>query len=104
MTDIDFDTLNLTELKTLQKRLEKAISSYEARQKAKAIEAAEQAIKPFGLSLNDLGLSGPKVRKPVEPKYRNPANPDQTWTGRGRKPAWVNEAEAAGQSLNDHRI
>jgi len=23
------------------------------------------------------------------PKYRNPANPAQTWTGRGKTPAWI---------------
>ena len=32
------------------------------------------------------------ARKPVAPKYRNPDNPEQTWTGRGRQPTWVKEA------------
>jgi|GEM_PF-334654 len=30
-----------------------------------------------------------KPRMKVPPKYRNPANPEQTWTGRGAKPIWV---------------
>lgn len=30
-----------------------------------------------------------KRRNPARPKYRNPADPSQTWTGRGRKPHWV---------------
>lgn len=25
----------------------------------------------------------------LPPKYRNPSNPEQTWTGRGKPPAWV---------------
>ena len=25
----------------------------------------------------------------VLPKYRNPENPEETWTGRGRSPAWI---------------
>ena len=25
----------------------------------------------------------------VLPKYSNPANPEETWTGRGRSPAWI---------------
>ena len=29
-----------------------------------------------------------QLRK-VLPKYRNPENPEETWTGRGRSPAWV---------------
>lgn len=37
-------------------------------------------------------LSGKKVA----PKYRNPANPEQTWTGRGVSPTWVQALKAAG--------
>ncbi len=33
----------------------------------------------------------------VAPKYRDPANPAQTWTGRGRTPTWVQALQAAGQ-------
>ena len=25
----------------------------------------------------------------VAPKYRNPQNPSETWTGRGRMPLWI---------------
>ena len=35
--------------------------------------------------------------KKVQPKYRNPAHPDQTWTGRGIAPTWVQTLKAAGQ-------
>ena len=34
--------------------------------------------------------------KKVAPKYRNPANHDQTWTGRGVAPTWVQALKAAG--------
>lgn len=34
--------------------------------------------------------------KKVAPKYRNPANPEQAWTGRGRTPLWVQELQNAG--------
>ena len=30
-------------------------------------------------------------------KYRNPSNPNQTWTGRGVDPAWVSALRSAGQ-------
>lgn len=36
-------------------------------------------------------------RGKVAPKYRNPANADQTWTGRGRMPLWVQELHKAGK-------
>jgi len=28
----------------------------------------------------------------VAPKYRNPKDSSQTWTGRGRRPTWIVEA------------
>jgi DNA-binding protein H-NS len=33
------------------------------------------------------------------PKYRNPANPAQTWTGRGKTPTWI-----AGLNKEDCRL
>ena len=34
-----------------------------------------------------------KKRAKVKPVYQNPDNSAQTWTGRGRTPQWVAEAE-----------
>ena len=34
--------------------------------------------------------------KKVAPKYRDPADADNTWTGRGRMPQWVQALHAAG--------
>lgn len=45
-----------------------------------------------------------RMRQPVttgEPKYRNPDNPDQTWSGRGRRPAWFKDTLAATQPSQD---
>jgi DNA-binding protein H-NS len=39
---------------------------------------------------------GALAGKKVAPKYRNPANPEQTWTGRGVSPAWVQALKTAG--------
>ncbi len=52
---------------------------------AKAGKAAPKAAK-----------KGALAGKQVAPKYRNPANPEQTWTGRGVSPAWVQALKAAG--------
>lgn len=37
----------------------------------------------------------------VAPKYRNPADAAQTWTGRGKRPRWFNEALAQGRKESD---
>ena len=48
-----------------------------------------------------IGSKAPKAKrasagKKVAPKYRDPANPANTWTGRGRMPQWVQALNAAG--------
>ena len=35
------------------------------------------------------------------PRYRNPWNASQTWSGRGRQPSWVLDARAVGLTLED---
>ena len=50
-------------------------------------------------------LTKPRRAYPsVNPKYRNPGNPSQTWSGRGTQPQWVRELLAAGTQLEDIRI
>ena len=39
----------------------------------------------------------------VEPKYRDPANPAQTWAGRGQVPRWLKAYEAAGRKRKTFR-
>ena len=41
---------------------------------------------------------------PVLPKFRNPAEPHQTWSGRGKRPRWVTELLDAGRSFQDFQI
>ena len=40
----------------------------------------------------------------VAPKYRNPANPSETWAGRGKQPRWLSAYTNAGRKLEDFLI
>ena len=40
----------------------------------------------------------------VFPKYRNPAVPSETWSGRGKQPRWLVSALEAGARIEDFRI
>lgn len=92
------------ELKTLIKEAEKALKSLETRRLTQAKKAAESAAKEYGFSLDELLGGAPKKGSKSAPKYRNPNDPDQTWTGKGRKPNWVNDALAAGKNMDDLKI
>jgi DNA-binding protein H-NS len=38
------------------------------------------------------------------PRYRNPDNPAETWSGKGKRPAWLEAALAAGKTLESLEI
>jgi DNA-binding protein H-NS len=41
---------------------------------------------------------------PVLPKFRNPADPTQTWAGRGKQPRWLASQIKAGKKVADFLI
>ena len=43
-------------------------------------------------------------RQPVLPKYRNPDNPAESWSGRGHRPRWLEAQLAAGKTLAELEI
>lgn len=99
---MDLNALSLKELKDLQAQVTRAIASYEDRKKKEAIAELEDRARAFGYSLPELlGAMSVKKRAPASAKYVNPADPGDTWSGRGRKPRWFVAALQAGKSVED---
>ena len=90
---------------------------------AQAKAAVAKALKATGWTFDELfgkpsaaapAPAGKKTRKSkgpsknkgikVEPKYRNPANEKETWSGRGRAPLWMSAALAAGHKQEEYLI
>lgn len=104
MSDLDFDTMSLDELKRLKKDLDKAIANFDDRRKAEARRDLEEKAREYGFSLSELADVKTTKRAAVAPKYRNPGNQEQTWSGRGRQPTWFREAIVAGMEPDDLKI
>jgi DNA-binding protein H-NS len=93
MPSINLDDLTLAELKQLQKDLTKTIAKFDTRKRSEALSALEAKAQELGFSLADLtGAKSPRTRSSAAPKYRHPENPEITWSGRGRKPRWFQDA------------
>ena len=102
MAEFDVETMSLKELKSLQKDLAKAISTFEDRQKSDARSKLEVIAKEMGYSLAELvGTEVKPARAPAAAKYRHPENAALTWSGRGRQPLWFVAALDAGKSPED---
>ena len=104
MSDFDFDTMSLDELKRLKRDLDKAIANFDERRKSEARRDLEEKAREYGFSLSELTGAKTTKRGTVAPKYRNPVDPEQTWTGRGRQPTWFREAIVAGTEPDDLKI
>lgn len=63
---------------------------------SKAFDSGKSAKTAKGTKTLRAAKKGSLAGKKIPAKYCNPANPEQTWTGRGVSPAWVQELKTAG--------
>lgn len=122
---MDLGTLSLTELRRLQSKVESEIRRRSDTARRDLIKRMQKMAAEQGLSLEDVIGAAPapaekapsrrgrkpgKAGKAAKPatvgviKYRNPANPEQGWTGRGRKPQWALDMLAQGKSLDEAAV
>ena len=107
----DLKTMTRKELMKLRADIDKALDKLTEKERKAARAAAEKAAASFGFSLDEItdGNNGTtkspkKVKAPAAPRYRNPDDNSQTWTGKGRQPGWFKAALAAGKSPDDMEI
>ena len=92
MRDSQLEKMPLKELTTLQIRISQAIAEKRIEERSDVRAKMEELARASGFSVAELfGGRGGKRGK-VAPKYRNPKDPSQTWTGRGRRPLWIGKA------------
>ena len=102
--NFDLENMSLKELRDLYKAVGRQIDGFEAKKKEQAMAAAQKAAEEHGFSLKELFAGGKVGKATVAPKYANPENKSETWTGRGRQPRWVKGHLDAGGSIDDLMI
>jgi DNA-binding protein H-NS len=116
MAKFDLKSLSVQELKSLQKKVDREMANRDKRQRKDALSAVKEKAKQLGYSLDELvnneapaksaaTPAKPKAtRAPAAPKYRSKDDPSLTWSGRGRPPRWIKEAQEKGIDLETMRI
>ena len=91
MALINHDKLSVVEFKELQQDVAQVLVQRQAQERAQAREEMLALAANRGFSLDELmgKTKGRKSGGTVAIKYRNPDNPSDTWTGRGRQPKWL---------------
>ena len=119
---INYAAWPLDKLKKEKDKIEKVIKSKQVREKKAVIAKMAAVAKSSGFDFQELINEGagkksaasknkPAKKKkvgakrgPVAPKYQNPDDKSQQWTGRGRQPRWVQAQLKNGRSLQDMAI
>ncbi|MEL6915271.1 MAG: H-NS histone family protein [Pseudomonadota bacterium] len=101
---IDLSKMSKADLQKLRKDVDKAIDKFDERAKQDAMAELERKAKELGFTLAELTGVQKKTKTVNPPKYRNPKDATQTWTGRGRQPEWIKEAKAAGKDIEKFAI
>ena len=91
---INLKTLSPSELESLIHTARSQLEQSRSRQVEEVRGKIEALLKSAGLTLSDVfpRVAAGRARKgktTVAPKYRNPEDPTQTWTGRGKRPLWL---------------
>ncbi len=111
----DLKSMTHKELEKLKANVEKALARVEKKEMKEALAAAEKAAKAHGFSLAEITAGDAPVAKATRkapkkpkslsvPKYANPDDKAQTWTGKGRRPDWFVAAVASGKTPDDLEI
>ena len=95
MADIDLSNLNIDQLTNLVGEAQSEMASREKQRRKDLRSELERRVTAEGYKMGDIfpelgSASGSAARRQKRPaKYRNPQNPDDTWSGIGRTPKWV---------------
>jgi DNA-binding protein H-NS len=89
MRDSQLAKMPLKELTALHAKIQAAIDEKRVSERHEMRAKMEEMARASGFSVAEL-FGGRKGKgSKVAPKYRNPKDPNQTWTGRGRRPTWL---------------
>jgi DNA-binding protein H-NS len=103
MKQYDLSSMSVDELWSLHAQVASKLARKIATEKARLDHRLRQLNTRASIDVGKMG----NVRRPypqVAPKYRNPAQPGETWAGRGKQPRWLTAELRSGKELDDFRI
>jgi DNA-binding protein H-NS len=103
MKNHDLKSMSVDELWSLHQLVASELASKISAEKARL----DQRLLELGAPAAGSIKKSSHARRPypqVFPKFRNPAEPGETWAGRGKQPRWLTAQLRQGKKLDDFRI
>lgn len=108
---MDISKLSYSELLKLRNEIDRVIDGRREEERAATLEKIQNLANEAGFEIDDLfgakkvikkiSTSDLRAQRQKKQKYANPANPNQTWTGRGNTPGWAREYISNGGNKSD---
>lgn len=95
------EKMSYSELAVLRTQVDRALVEKQNSERSALRQKMADMAKEAGLSLDELLGKGRKGKGTVAVKYRDPKNPENTWTGRGRMPLWMVAATKGNKAKKD---
>jgi DNA-binding protein H-NS len=102
----EYNNLSEDELQAVIQNAEKALKEKQSIKRKEVILQIKELADSIGVTVDikDNETSSTRKGKKVAAKYRNPENQNQTWTGRGVKPKWMQLLVNSGHDKADFLI
>jgi len=103
----DLEHLSEAELANVIANAQRALKEKQQSKRKDVIAQIRELAASIGVSVEISDGEKPASSRrgsKVAPKYRNPNNPTQTWTGRGMKPRWLQSLLEQGRNADEFLI
>jgi len=104
----DLDTLSVDEMWRLHEKIGQLLSvrlTSEKRELEKRLAKLRRENETQSSSAEATAVPRERRKYPrVYPKYRNPEEPSETWSGRGKQPRWLAAALKTGHKIEEFMI
>lgn len=107
----DLEAMDFEELWLLHEELTKILAEKITAEKRELEKRLALLNQPEQSAAAESGAAGAGTGQPprrkypkVAPKYLNPLQPTETWSGRGKQPRWLVAALQSGHTLEEFRI
>lgn len=116
MADVDVEKMSYAELVALRTRLEQEIEGKRDEELKILADGYAKKLRAAGFSVEE-GIkallpyteakrrgSATTTTSPARVLYRDPANPENTWSGRGQPAKWLSQYVANGREREEFRV
>ena len=97
----DLEKMTYAELTEMEAKIERIKLEKQNSERAAVRKQLMDMAKEHGFDIRELMDGRKKGKGTVAAKYRDPKNPENTWTGRGRMPRWMVAATKGGKASKD---